>query len=87
MSNKHKGQTLTIQDKQYPVVYSFPIMYLGWASDNVGYVVLDGDKHRMATTNHGTPCFMRDKDIDAIQEELEDAQTGLTAALALCKNA
>lgn len=85
MSKKHKGQTLTIKDKTYPVVHTFPIMHVGWEGDNQGYVVLDDGKHRMATTNHGTPCFMSESNIEYVQSQLKEAQDGLNTALALCK--
>lgn len=80
MSKKHKGRTLTIAGKSYPVVYSFSILRSGWASDNVGFVVIDGDKHRVASTNHGTPCFLSSGIVDQLIGDLEEAKAGIETA-------
>jgi hypothetical protein len=46
-------------------------MRIGWESDNIGYVVQDGDKRKFATTNHGRPCWMTPEEVGSYIFELQ----------------
>ena len=46
---------IKIEDTSYEVLFTFPVMYCGWESDEIGYVIKDVVKGTLdiALTSHG----------------------------------
>lgn len=85
MSKKHKGQTVTVEDKRYPVVREFKMYHHEWESDGTGWILFDDQKmvNRLVLSNHGTLFFAgADRLADKVVE-LNTAVADLRSALTL----
>jgi len=66
MIDLEKGQELVVEvetanEEVYLahclVLSTFPVLWVGWECDSVGYVVLHEDKKRLVLTSCGSPYF------------------------------
>ncbi len=44
---------LKVIEKYGKIISKFKILYYGWDMDNNGYIVNDGNRNKIVTTNHG----------------------------------
>jgi len=44
---------LKIESRYGKILHKFKIFYYDWEMDNYGYVINDGTKNKLVTTNHG----------------------------------
>jgi hypothetical protein len=44
---------LKVENKYGKILHKFKIFYYDWEMDNYGYVINDGMKNKLVTTNHG----------------------------------
>ena len=77
---------LKVEERFGKIVHKFKIFYYDWEMDNYGYVVRDGAKNKLVTTNHGRlmeigPDYLRHK-----IKEYEDAITDTKEAIRILEN-
>lgn len=75
--------TIIVGIKTYPVVFTFPVLWSGWESDNTGYIVMDGDVKRLVMTSHGSPYFGNISELQKKIDEYEEAATETKKAISL----
>lgn len=53
MNQEKTTLDLKVEQKYGSIVHKFKIFYYDWEMDNYGYVINDGTKNKLVTTNHG----------------------------------
>lgn len=53
MNDKLTTLDLKVIEKYGKIIEKFKILYYDWEMDNHGYIVTDGNKNMVITTNHG----------------------------------
>lgn len=53
MNDQKTSLDLKVENRFGKIVHKFKIFYYDWEMDNYGYVVNDGEKNKLVTTNHG----------------------------------
>lgn len=74
---------ITIGERLYEEVYTFPVLWGGWEADSRGWVVNDKGKMRIVLTTHGTPYFAKQRELQGRIEEYRKATTATLHALSL----
>ncbi len=64
---------MIVEGKEVKVLFEFPVLYQGWECDNIGYLVLDGNKKRIVMSSHGCNFFPKNKVIEEKMKEYRNA--------------
>jgi len=70
--------TITVSHETYKVLHQFPVLYKGWESDNVAWIVQDEGKNALVMSNHGVNYFAKKEElfekITEYKEALSDSE-------------
>jgi hypothetical protein len=77
---------LKVEDKYGKIVYKFKILYYDWEMDNHGYIINDGTKNKIVTTNHGRLMEISPDYLFHKIKEYEDAIRDTKEAIRISQN-
>lgn len=60
---------LKVERRYGKIIHKFRIFYYDWEMDNYGYVVNDGTKNKLITTNHGK---LEEFDLDFLFHKIKE---------------
>ena len=86
MNQDKTSLDLKVEQKYGTIVKKFKILYYDWEMDNHGYVVNDGTKNKIVTTNHGR---LTETGLDYLNykiKEYEDAIEDTKEAIKISQN-
>jgi len=60
---------LKVIEKYGKIISKFKILYYDWEMDNDGYIVTDGNKNMIITTNHGR---LMETSVDYLKQKIKE---------------
>jgi len=77
--------TVTIENKDYKIIYTFKTYYHAWECDGYGNVVEREGKRSIVLTSHGAPYLATKEELEQLIETYEQAISDTKEAIALIK--
>ncbi|NCQ51745.1 hypothetical protein GW796_07610 [archaeon] len=77
---------ITVNGEQFKALTMCDVLWSGWESDSLAWVVNDNGSKRLVTSNHGSLNFDTQKFLEDKLKEYEDVANQTKAMLELLKN-
>ena len=62
-----------INNKEYEIIMTFPVLHVGWELDYVAYLVNDNDTAKLVMSGHGKFYFAEESHLKEKIKEYEEA--------------